>query len=328
MQMKTTLTLLLICLSLFASSQDGIRVYIEKPNLLYKNTAIVFAEGSTDGLDICCDALLFGGPLNSIYTYNGNTPYVINTFAPLTDDKEIQLGITINPDTGLFIIGIDGWYGDTIRAQLIDNLVPGLHEFPYTFQAPASNNRFKILFEYPMCVEVFSGCDKGLITIDNDDEGSEYILIYGGDTISYPSIIDTIQDLNAGTYTLISGSGESYTFGLQSTPIESSLYVSSDYVWIVDSWVEFILTCFEPLTQVEWNFGDGVTQIGDFNPVHHYTAPGIYTATVTLTATNGCQKTLERLITVVNVTGIPTIEKTRIVKVDNRKWTIDGKQIE
>jgi len=328
MQMKTTLTSLLICLSFFASSQDGVRLYIEKPNVFSRETIIAFAEGATDEADNCCDAFLLGGIINNIYTYNGTTAYVINTFAPLTDDKEIQLGLTINPDTGLFILGINGWYGDTLQARLIDNLVPGIHEFPYTFQAPASNNRFKILFEYPMRVEVFSGCDKGLITIDNDDEGVEYILIYGGDTISYPSIIDTIQDLNAGTYTLIAGSGESYTFGLQSTPIESSLYVSADYVWIVDSWVEFILTCFEPLTQVEWNFGDGVTQIGDFNPVHQYTAPGIYTATVTLTATNGCQKTLERLITVVNVTGIPTIEKTRIVKVDDRKWTIDGKQIE
>ena len=326
--MKHTLTLLLLCISLFANSQDGVRVYIEKPNLLYKNTAIIFAEGATDGADNCCDAFLLGGIINNIYTYNGTTAYVINTFAPLTDDKEIQLGMTINPDTGLFILGIDAWYGDTIHAQLLDNLVPGIHEFPYVCQAPTSNNRFKILFEYPMCVEVFSGCDNGLITIDNDDEGVEYMLIYGGDTISYPSIIDTIQNLNEGTYTIISGSGESYTFGLQSTAIEASLYVSADYVWIVDSWVEFVLTCIEPLTQVEWNFGDGVTQIGDFNPVHQYTAPGIYTATVTLTSTNGCQKVIPRLITVVNVMSIPTIERTRIVKVDDRKWTIDGKQIE
>jgi hypothetical protein len=318
--------LLLISNTIIA--QDGVRLYVEKPNVFSRETIIAFAEGATDGADNCCDALLFGGIINHIYTYNGTTAYVINTFAPLMDDKEIQLGLTINPDTGLFVLGINGWYGDTLHAQLIDNLVPGLHQFPYTFQAPASNNRFKVLFEYPMCIGVFSGCDSGLITIDNDDEGVEYMLIYGGDTMSYPSIIDTIQNLNEGTYTIISGSGESYTFGLQSTAIEASLQVSADYVWIVDSWIEFILTCTEPLTEVEWNFGDGITQIGDFNPVHQYTAPGIYTATVTLTSTNGCQKVIPRLITVVNVMSIPTIERTRIVTVDDRKWTIDGKQIE
>lgn len=327
--MKHTIALLLICLSHFAHTQDGVRVYLEKPNALMKSTAIFFVEGSTDGVDNCCDALLFGGPLNNIYTYNGNVPYVINTFAPLNDDTEIQLGMTINPDTGLFIIGIDQWYGDTLHALLLDNLVAGLHELPYVCYSPVSNDRFKLRFEYPMCVEVYSGCERGLITIDNDDEGTEYLLIFGVDTVSYPSNIDTIQNLSEGVYTLISGSGESYTFGIETTPFEeASLYVSSDNVLLIDSWIEFILTCNVPETQVEWNFGDGAIQIGDYNPVHHYTEPGIYTASVKLTSFNGCQKTLERLITVVNVTGIPTIEKTRIVKVDNRKWTIDGKQVE
>ena len=325
---KQTLAILLTCFSLFAQSQDGIRIYLEKPNLLQSTAAIVFSENTTDGVDFGYDALLFGSVTNSIYTYHGDAAYVNNWFGPLTDDRVIQLGMTLSPDTGLFIIGIDFWYGDTIRAQLIDNLVPGLHEFPYVCQAPVSNDRFKILFEYPMCVEVYSGCEKGLIVIDNDDEGSEYILQYESDTVSYPSNTDTIRNLYEGTYTLISGIGETYTFGIQTTPFEASLYVPEANVWVIDSWVEFVLTCFEPLTQIEWNFGDGDTLIGSFNPVHQYTEPGIYSASVTLTSFNGCQKILNQLITVTGVTGLSNIEKTRVIKTGITKWSIDGKQIE
>jgi PKD repeat protein len=325
---KQTLAILLTCFSLFANSQDGIRVYLEKPNLLQCTAGIVFSENTTDGVDFGYDSPLFGSVINSIYTYNGNTAYVNNWFGPLTDDRVVQLGMTLSPDTGLFIIGIDFWYGDTIRTQLIDNLVPGLHDFPYVCQAPVSNDRFKIIFEYPMCVEVYSGCERGLIVIDNDDEGSEYILEYENDTVSYPSNTDTIRNLDEGTYTLISGIGETYTFGIQTTLFDASLYVSESNVWVVDSWVEFVLTCFEPLTQIRWDFGDGSTYTGGFNPVHLYSEPGIYSASVTLTAFNGCQKTINQLITVSDFTGIQTIEKTRIVKTENGKWAIDGKQIE
>lgn len=322
------LTITLLLLSNILIGQDGVKIYLEKPNLLYRQTIIIFLEGSTDGFDNCCDAVLFGGITNRIYTYNGNDAYSINTFAPLTNDKEIQLGMYMVPDTGLFIIGIDQWYGDTLYAQLIDNLIPGLHQLPYTCYAPVSNDRFKILFEYPMFVEVYNDCDYGMIVIDNDDEGSGYVLQFENDTTYYPSNIDTIQNLSSGIYTLISGSGETYMFEIQTTQFEASIHISSSNVLIIDSSIEFVLTCFEPLSQIEWNFGDGTIQYSDFNPVHQYTQPGIYEVIVTLTSFTGCQKIIENIITVSNVMGIPTIEKTRTIKVDNRKWMIDGKQIE
>lgn len=73
--MKNFILLLTLLISNSISSQDGVRVYIQKYDLLYRQTAIIFSETTTDDVDICCDAILFGGStLNYIWTYNGQTP--------------------------------------------------------------------------------------------------------------------------------------------------------------------------------------------------------------------------------------------------------------
>ncbi len=45
------------------------------------------------------------------------------------------------------------------------------------------------------------------------------------------------------------------------------------------------------ITNYSWNFGDGGTSTAQ-NPVHSYTAPGLYTITLIVRTTNGCEDTL------------------------------------
>ena len=67
--MKNLLSLLLFLVTVTGYCQADaayIRVYIEKPELLYKSTVIIFSDSCTEEVDNCCDAPTFGGAgLNS-----------------------------------------------------------------------------------------------------------------------------------------------------------------------------------------------------------------------------------------------------------------------
>lgn len=276
--MKNFILLLTLLISNSISSQDGVRVYIQKYDLLYRQTAIIFSETTTDDVDICCDAILFGGStLNYIWTYNGQTPYLINSFSPLIEDRIINLGSNFSPDTGSFIIGIDQVYGDTIPVKLIDSFVPGLHEMPYVCQAPVSNDRFKLYFEYPINIEAISGCGDGMLIIDNDND-SNYVLTILEDTVGiFPANTDTIFNLYSGSYNLnIMGENINYPFTIDNYLTESFIQTSANNVWLNDSYIEFIFISDDPISGVDWNFGDGNFINNDYNPVHNYTQQKFY----------------------------------------------------
>jgi len=163
--MKYILSLLLLLVSNLSHSQSGIRVYIEKPNVFGREAIIHFSDACTDGYDQLNDAVLFGGTLNNIWTNIGTGQYVVNCLGPLTEDKDIPIDANINPDTGLWVVGINETYGDVLPCILLDNQVPGYHSMPYTCQAPVSNERFTIHFERPMKVDVVSDCEFGYVVI-------------------------------------------------------------------------------------------------------------------------------------------------------------------
>jgi hypothetical protein len=305
-----------------------IRVYIEKPELLYKNCVIVFSDSCTDGFDWCCDAIQFGGSLNSITTEIGITAYVFNCFPKITEDRIIPLNININPDTGLFIIGTDLTVGDMPSFVLLDAFVPGYHQMPYICQGPVSNERFSLLFEYPLSVDVNTGCGTGFVIIDNDEQSIDYELEFEGVVTQYPASTDTIFNLQNGDYTLsvYDSIVEQINFTVDAITIEAELTVPNTYLYIIDPYIVPVLNVYSPYTNVIWDFGDGTIFTGDLNPVHAYLQEGIYTLRVTIYS-GECYRTIESIITIVPVpTGINEVSPT-INKIKRSKWDLLGRQL-
>ena len=306
------LTILIPSITLSQSDADYIRVYIEKPELLYKNCVIIFSDTCTNGADWCCDAIQFGGPLNSITTTIGNTSYVFNCFPKITQDRIIPLNINISPDTGVFIIGIDLSVGNLPPYALLDSQFPGYHQMPYICYGPVSNGRFSILFEYPMTVDVISGCESGYVIINNDESSVPYELMnYYDPSVSYnfPPNTDTIFDLPNGDYilTLNDSITEQAQFSVSNTTFNDELVIPYSLLTIQDPYIIPYLIMAASYDEISWNFGDGTPILyNDINPVHGYTQTGIYTLEVIITR-NGCSKTLQQTITIYNPLGIQSI---------------------
>lgn len=328
--MKKFLSVLLFLTSIAGYSQSGVRVYLEKPNQLYKQTVIYFSDACTDGFDQFNDALLLGGTLNKIWTSIGTTEYVINTFGPLTEDKDIPIGAYINPDTGLFIIGVDETYGAILPYVLLDNQVPGYHSMPYICQGPVSNERFSIYFERPMQIDIVSDCDFGYVVIDNDEPSIGYTLVPNNDpNISYtlPASTDTIFDLPSGDYILCSNDiiFEQIEFTISNTVIDATLYIPYTTVYIGDSYITPILNIYSPYNDILWDFGDGTTLYNDINPIHYYPQSGIYTLRA-IVSEGQCSRIFESQITVENINGIQVINRLQYRPTSNF-YSIDGKLV-
>ena len=334
--MKKILTILILITSLFSYAQSDakyIRVYIEKPELLYKSTVIIFSDSCTDGLDWNYDAIQFGGPLNSITTTIGNTSYVFNCFPNITEDKIIPLNINTSPDTGTFVIGQDLIIGEIPPYRLLDSQNPGYHQMPYICQGPVSNGRFSILFEYPLTVDVISGCEVGYVIIDNDESSVSYeVTSYNDPNISYtfPPNTDTIFGLINGDYllTLNDTIVEEVQFSVSNTTFNDELVVPYVLLPIQDPYIIPYLIVASPYDEISWNFGDGTPIIyNDVNPVHGYTQEGIYTLELTIVR-DGCSKTLQQIITIYNPLGIQNIYPIiPSYKQSQYYYGIDGKLI-
>jgi hypothetical protein len=317
--MKKILTILILITSLFSYSQSDakyIRVYINKPNVWAgSSTIIIFSDSCTDGLDQCCDAsTIFGLQCDDCITTNiGNTPYVFNCFPNLTEDKIIPLNINISPDTGTFVIGQDFILGEIPQYRLLDTQNPGYHQMPYICQGPVSDGRFSILFEYPLTVDITSGCESGYVIINNDETLVSYELTnYDDPNTSYilPPNTDTIYNLTSGNYllTLNDSIVEQAQFGVSNTVIDFDLILPYNYLWIQDPGIipEVLIT--GNYDQIIWNFGDGSELLyNDINPVYFYSEAGIYTLSVTVTL-DDCSKTIQETITIVDVSGFPNIK--------------------
>jgi hypothetical protein len=331
--MKKFLSILLLLISTTCYSQSGIRIYLEKPNILNRQAIIFFSDTCTDELDYCCDGTLFGGNLNTIWTTTGSETsemYVINCLNTLTEDRDVPIGAMILPDTGLFIIGINQTYGENLPCVLLDNQVPGYHPMPYYCQGPVLNERFSIHFELPMQIEVVNDCDLGYVVIDNDEPSIGYTLIPNNDPNSsyiLPASTDTIFDLPSGEYTLCSNDEipEQITFVISNTIIDATLHIPYTTVYIGDSYITPILNIYSSYNNILWDFGDGTTLYNDINPVHYYSQAGIYTLKV-IVSEGQCSKMFESYITVENVNGIQVINKLQYRPTSNF-YSIDGKLV-
>jgi hypothetical protein len=328
--MKQFLSVLLFLTSIVGYSQTGIRVYLEKPNILGSSIIIYFSDACTDEDNFGYDAALFGSELNSIWTNIGTNKYVVNCLGPLTEDMIIPIGAYISPDTGLFIIGVNETYGETLQYALLDNQIPGYHSMPYSCQGPVSNERFSIHFEKPMKIDVASDCHFGYVVIDNDEPSIGYTLIPNNDPNSsyiLPASTDTIFDLPSGDYTLCTNDEipEQATFTISNTVIDATLYIPYTTVYIGDSYITPILNIYSPYNDILWDFGDGTTLYNDINPVHYYPQPGIYTLRAIVNE-GQCSKIFESQIIVENINGIQAINRLQYRPTSNY-YSIDGKLV-
>lgn len=82
--------------------------------------------------------------------------------------------------------------------------------------------------------------------------------------------------------------GSNPDFGLS-----PSLLCDSGYVNFTDS-----TTSSDPLTGRLWNFGDGTTST-ELNPIHYYSSPGLYNATLTTQTQSGCSNDITMPVKVV-----------------------------
>jgi hypothetical protein len=315
----------------------GVRVYIEKPNTdLYKQTIIAFTDASTDGQDQN-DALVFGGT-TYLFTEINNQAYNINAFGPLTEDKIIPLKTDISPDTGLFIIGIDTFmtYGNSNEERLLvglfDDSTNTFHnlETPYVFQGPTAN-RFSLIFEPPISVELVNGCNLGYIVIDNDEPSSPYHLQSDEFVGFYSNETDTIFNLPNGNYTLslpFEEFSEIVSFSIQNTIIDATLNVPLTTLYLGDSYVTPFLTINSPYNSIEWDFGDGNMFYNDINPVHYYSQSGTYILSVTISE-GFCEKSFQTEIQVKEPMGLGFIDYKDIPKYkpSNFYYAIDGRLV-
>ena len=329
--MKNLLSLLLFLVTVTGYCQADaayIRVYIEKPELLYKSTVIIFSDSCTEEVDNCCDAPTFGGAgLNSITTNIGNNPYLFNCFPKITEDRTIPLNVSAFPDTGLFIIGVDLSSGDVPVTVLLDSQIPGYHQMPYICQGPVSNERFSLRFEYPVSVDVTNACGSGFVVVDNDEPNTQYVLESEDETMYLPAYTDTIYDLPDGNYTLsvYDSIEEHVSFSIASTIIDAALFLPYTFLYIGDSYVTPILNIYTPYNEIAWDFGDGTTAYNDINPVHYYSQPGVYILKATVNE-GQCSRVFEALITVQDALGISTVNRS-YYKPTGSYYAIDGKLV-
>ncbi|MDG1375300.1 MAG: PKD domain-containing protein, partial [Flavobacteriaceae bacterium] len=117
------------------------------------------------------------------------------------------------------------------------------------------------------------------------------------------SALDVINSPNeSGNLANYVESGQQLSFGTNANYglppfIQSFLVANISYVYdCAGSSTEFSLSTSETIVSLEWDFGDSETST-ELNPLHIYSAPGQYTASVTITTTTEVQ-TFETLVTI------------------------------
>jgi len=308
--MKKLIIFLAIIPNLLLSQvSGGIRLRLNSEAVNYE-TIIYFDSLSTDLVDNCCDAISFGQS-DPLYTFIGQSEYIINTFSQLTDDRWIPIGVRCPSET--FEIETNLILGTQIKHKILDVTTGQIYELPHQFNGPVnSGQRFKIFFEYPLQVSVSNGCDTSVVSINNDTTIGEYTLLYNGTSTTINS--DTLYLFQNGQYELqLQGDtiDESISFVVENVSNDYSATLSIPLTSVPDVDPVIIPTIelnYNP-TQIIWNFGDGTFVYDDINPVHYYTSPGLYNLTCTVISTDGCQKIFNSLITVYIIGGIEPIIK-------------------
>jgi gliding motility-associated-like protein len=82
---------------------------------------------------------------------------------------------------------------------------------------------------------------------------------------------------------------------------DNRFFCDSGFVNFIDS-----TTFNDPITQYQWNFGDGATSNLQ-NPVHQYINPGFYTVDLTIQTLSGCKDSL-RLLDTIKIVQSPLVD--------------------
>lgn len=284
-------------------------------------TFVVFDSSTTDELDLCCDASTFGGPSTDlgIYTQIGSQYFLFNYFSQLTTDRVIDLHTFADPDTGTFVINVvdSVGYSNTILS-LSDYLFPDQRfNFPYQTEGPITGQRFRLHTSAPVKLTVVNGCESdsgATLFITNPNSKWAEEILYENDLV-FSEVDSQMAGLTSGNYQYRwynqSGS-QTLPFTVLNNPFNFTLIVPYTYLDVLDPGIIPEILIEGAYDQIIWDFGDGSPlRYDDTNPVHYYDDLGEYLLKVTVVS-GSCSKTIEQLIVVDDVSGIPMVREKKM----------------
>jgi len=313
-----------------------IHLSLKNQNNIESEMAIAFREDLTDDVDMHFDSKkLFGNANVAIYSMVNEIALMIDGYGELTNNRIIDLGVTAK-HSGSHTLEISQIQNiDPSVLIFIENIATGefhnLRNAPFIFNGGANVNGvlYRLHFREPILVAAENvNCDQtgGSITINTPFEGWDYVVKNTEGQIVYqasnPLGENTIQNLDAGNYTISMTYSDGYNFESfveieGTTPVNGNISVSSNEVSLADAIVEVLITA-ENSTFMSVDMGDGVIYHG-LNYVHHaYNQVGTYIVTVTINNAT-CTETFTSTIKVndVNTTGIANIENGQVALFPN-----------
>ena len=161
--MKQLITFLTILIPNLILSQTlfGYRLFLENPVQSSFETVVAFDTSATAGADNCCDAIWpFGNQYLDFHSRIGDQPYVFNYLPFPTEETSVPMWSVANPDTGIFTVGINMYYGNSNTFGFFrDNTTGEFHTSPYQAQAPVTGQRFTFYSTAPVSIETISSCN-------------------------------------------------------------------------------------------------------------------------------------------------------------------------
>ena len=304
-----------------APVEVGYKLRLSRDQNWNYETFVVFDSTTTEGIDLCCDASTFGGPSTSLglYTKIGEGYFLFNYFSRLTTDRVVDLYTFATPDTGSFTIDVveSVGYASTILGLSDYNFPDQRFNFPYLAQGPITGQRFRLHTSAPVEIRVSNGCESdsgGSVLINNpNSKWSEQIFFEGEEILV--DVDSQISGLTSGNYEY-KWSNESGTqtlgFAISNNPFNFNLIVPYTYLDVTDPGIIPEVLINGAYDQIIWDFGDGSgLRYDDLNPIHYYDDIGEYILRVEVTS-GACTKTLEQLIIVDDVSGIPMVREKKM----------------
>ena len=333
----------IICISTMAAAQsDALKLRITGTNNYYDETVIRFLPDATNGFDQMYDAWkLFSWywEVPSLYTALPNGDEIaINSLPSLTRDIKVDLHTWVNIDDSYTFDFIELFaFAPNIDIYMYDKQSGAVYDLLNTSSTTIhldanidSSARFELHFSLPATVTALDescyDADDGEILIN--DPGNinwSYSLMDNNNNLvaTGTNINDSIlvTGLSEGQYTVISttyyGITDSATISVNAPdPIVAAIAADQTTVYISGGATVTFQNATSGATDYLWDFGDNNTS-SDFEPVHSYSAEGVYT--VTMTASTGNCSDLQTLSVIVidDVTSIETFNSapsTRIIR--------------
>jgi hypothetical protein len=304
-------------------------------------TYVEFNRDATNRFDASYDARKLqsksGQP--TLYTFTNGMYQSVNVNQSIEETPNVPMGLRPGR-TGTFTFTVEGinTFDPTSYIYLEDLVTGQWHDLrqnaSYTFSMNKTDNpnRFVLHFTPAAVIRTTdAACSTaGSIAIEQAGTAAWQYAISNaqGTTISTgtvnsnsPAMVQVPQ--GAYTLSLTDNSGYNVTKNVLvsgTSPITASMTASASSAEVQEA-LQFNNTTANAAS-TSWSFGDG-TQSSDANATHTYNTPGVYTVTLTVTNTDGCQSTASQVITVSqrNTTGIAQIANSQI-----RMWS-NGKNV-